>query len=132
MTKFGQRQQSFLASESKASLQAEPPHGLSLRLELARKHNLRIKKKGKFQCGWRFFTPSAILASSRFDNMISMFIMVNAISIGVEANSSAQNLTDNSPTTYRVVELFFCAIFTSELILRIWVHRLRFLFRMEL
>jgi len=68
-------------------------------------------------------TAKTILQSSRFDNVISFLILGNSLTIGLEADYA---VTHAVPWPYRFFEIFFCVVFTSEVVLRVWVHRVSF------
>lgn len=61
--------------------------------------------------------------SSAFDYSVGTLIMLNAISIGVQTDYMARNKTDVVPAFFRAVEIVFCILFSSEIVLRIYVHR---------
>ncbi|CAK0883037.1 unnamed protein product [Prorocentrum cordatum] len=69
---------------------------------------------------YRGMSAAAILGSFR-----------NPITIGMEADYAAQNVTDTAPITYRVFEVFFCIVFTTELVLRVYVYKLEFFLKRE-
>jgi len=75
---------------------------------------------------------AAILSSARFDNAISLLILGNALTIGMEADYAARNVTEAVPWIYRAFELFFCVIFTTELVLRVYVFKLAFFWKRDL
>lgn len=64
--------------------------------------------------------------SYRFDYMIAVLIILNAISIGVQTDYMARNWTDDTPMCYRVVNLIFCGVFTVEILLKLCVHGTNF------
>jgi hypothetical protein len=78
---------------------------------------------------YRGLTAARILASSRFDNVISILILGNSLTIGLEADYAARNVTDAIPWPYRYFEILFCVVFTSELALRVWVQKMSFFLR---
>eukprot|EP00959_Pyramimonas_sp_CCMP1952_P021434 452083-Pyramimonas_sp.AAC.1 len=49
----------------------------------------------------------------------------------MEADYAAQNVTDTAPIAYRVFEVFFCIVFTTELVLRVYVYKLEFFLKRE-
>jgi hypothetical protein len=80
---------------------------------------------------YRGISAAAVLSSFRFDNMISLLILGNSITIGLEADYAARNGTDSAPLAYRVFEVFFCIVFTSELLLRVYVYKLEFFLKRD-
>jgi len=75
---------------------------------------------------WRGLSAKSMLQSSRFDNLISFLILANSLTIGLEADYAAQNITEAAPWPYRVFEVFFCAVFTCEISLRVWAYKKSF------
>mmetsp|Transcript_73218 Transcript_73218/g.204501 ORF Transcript_73218/g.204501 Transcript_73218/m.204501 type:complete len:448 (-) Transcript_73218:28-1371(-) len=81
-------------------------------------------------------TARRILHSSRFDNVISSMIILNAFTIGIEtdacavevSNRRADCATESPELEWRLFEVFFCTVFSAELALRIYVKRAKFLF----
>lgn len=62
---------------------------------------------------------AAIVTHSYFDIVISTFIILNGLSIGVQTNYMATELVMEVPLALRGIEVFFCCIFTLELVIRI-------------
>jgi len=67
-----------------------------------------------------------IVESSYFDYVSALLILVNAVSLGVQTDYMARNLTAEEPLVFRIVEKIFCFLFTSELAMRLCVHRFSF------
>jgi len=66
------------------------------------------------------------LNSTRFDNLIGGLIILNAITIGLQTDYAATNLTDDFPASFQTVERIFLVCFAMELMLRIYVQKVRF------
>jgi len=69
---------------------------------------------------------SRVVRSNQFDMCISGFIVLNAVSIGLQTEYMAGHVTESVPIVYRVAELTFCVVFSCEVALRLYVHRLSF------
>jgi len=80
---------------------------------------------------WRGLSAKSMLQSSRFDNLISFLILANSLTIGLEADYAAQNITEAAPWPYRVFEVFFCAVFTCEISLRVWAYKKSFFLKRD-
>mmetsp|Transcript_62663 Transcript_62663/g.176662 ORF Transcript_62663/g.176662 Transcript_62663/m.176662 type:complete len:746 (+) Transcript_62663:121-2358(+) len=61
-----------------------------------------------------------------FDYCITAVIILNGIFIGFQTEYMAKSLTDKEPIFFLVCEYVFCAIFTAELVLRLWKWGRRF------
>ncbi|CAK0874769.1 unnamed protein product, partial [Prorocentrum cordatum] len=78
-----------------------------------------------------------ILESGRFDTVMGLVIALNAALIGFEVDFQAQHATLERPRMlgstllYRVVDLAFFAVFTAELLLKLYVHRAELLVKRE-
>eukprot|EP00929_Paragymnodinium_shiwhaense_P048467 TRINITY_DN24498_c0_g3_i1.p1 TRINITY_DN24498_c0_g3~~TRINITY_DN24498_c0_g3_i1.p1 ORF type:complete len:819 (+),score=173.22 TRINITY_DN24498_c0_g3_i1:126-2582(+) len=68
-----------------------------------------------------------LLASTKFDNFIGSIILLNAVTIGAQTDFTAQRLTDNVPSAFKNIDLVFCLIFSTELSLRFYVFKMKFL-----
>lgn len=64
--------------------------------------------------------------SDTFAFAISCSIICSAISIGAQTDWMARNWAEDSPLVFKLLDHFFCLIFTVEMVLRIYVHRCRF------
>eukprot|EP00927_Polykrikos_kofoidii_P043360 TRINITY_DN37430_c0_g1_i1.p1 TRINITY_DN37430_c0_g1~~TRINITY_DN37430_c0_g1_i1.p1 ORF type:complete len:619 (+),score=135.49 TRINITY_DN37430_c0_g1_i1:85-1941(+) len=75
-----------------------------------------------------FWSMSAfeLLESNKFDNCVGALILFNAVTIGIQADHAAQSRSDDIPAYLRTIDFFFCAAFTAELSLRLYVMRCRF------
>jgi len=62
------------------------------------------------------------------ENTVSLFIILNAIFMGVQTDYQARNVTEAVPRIFSGMEMFFCAIFTSELLLKLIAYRQRLFF----
>uniref|UniRef100_A0A7S4UQF2 EF-hand domain-containing protein n=1 Tax=Alexandrium monilatum TaxID=311494 RepID=A0A7S4UQF2_9DINO len=107
---------------------------LSLGIAAARKSRREKGTVGRSQKRQPLCSMSAkdILKSSRFDNLMGMLILFNAVVIGIQTDYASRHLTDTFPSTFRYFEVSFCIIFTFELGLRIYVHRSNFFWRRQL
>lgn len=65
--------------------------------------------------------------SEYFDYFMGIFLMLNAISIGVQVNYMADRTDQTAPATWRAVDLGFCIIFTIELLIRVAQYRGQYL-----
>jgi hypothetical protein len=65
-----------------------------------------------------------LVKSETFDYIMGIFLMLNAVTIGVQVNHMA-NLEKDAPPpfSFRVIDVCFCVVFTSELLSRLSVHR---------
>eukprot|EP00443_Scrippsiella_acuminata_P101835 CAMPEP_0115603630 /NCGR_PEP_ID=MMETSP0272-20121206/16523_1 /TAXON_ID=71861 /ORGANISM="Scrippsiella trochoidea, Strain CCMP3099" /LENGTH=487 /DNA_ID=CAMNT_0003039151 /DNA_START=174 /DNA_END=1634 /DNA_ORIENTATION=+ len=60
----------------------------------------------------------------RFDYVSGLLVFANAITLGVQTDFMARHVDlDVVPLFFRILELFFCAVFTGEILLRIYVYR---------
>lgn len=64
----------------------------------------------------------AIVTSDYFDYAMCVFLLLNAISIGVQVNYMARHNADTVPDTLRWVEAYFTALFSFELVIRLFAH----------
>lgn len=67
-----------------------------------------------------------IVNSEWFDYVMGVFLISNAILIGVQVDNMAHSNSTEVPVPFRVSETCFCAIFTLELALRVFVCRWHF------
>lgn len=67
-----------------------------------------------------------LVTSMEFDYMCGLFIVANALTIGVQADYAARNSTDQDPLAFQVLEKVFCLLFLTELCLRVLVYGRRF------
>lgn len=104
------------AKEATARETAQAPHpaGGSSAKKIARKcmQPLRVARG--------FVQP--IVQSGPFDAFIMGCIVLNAISMGAQADYDIQNLGGRPPSLVDVAETFFCAVFSMELALRVLVE----------
>lgn len=68
----------------------------------------------------------AMEESSCFDVGVGLVIILNAISIGLETEYMASRWTNETPVAFEIVNGIFCAIFSLEIALRLYVHRLSY------
>lgn len=67
-----------------------------------------------------------IVSSAWFDYAATLFVILNAIIIGIEADWSVRNLHGDPPDIFKLAERFFCVVFTVELLMRISIHGIWF------
>ncbi|CAE8584841.1 unnamed protein product, partial [Polarella glacialis] len=72
-----------------------------------------------------------LVESAVFSSFIAAIILLNALTIGAQTDYMARYQTNNSPSCFYFFEAVFCFIFTTELSLRIYVHRGSFFFGPE-
>jgi len=65
-----------------------------------------------------------LVKGERFDDIVTVVILINAIYVGVVTDYSARNETEEKPLVYRAFELFFLLFFALEIGLRMYVHGL--------
>eukprot|EP00929_Paragymnodinium_shiwhaense_P013371 TRINITY_DN121233_c0_g1_i1.p1 TRINITY_DN121233_c0_g1~~TRINITY_DN121233_c0_g1_i1.p1 ORF type:complete len:722 (-),score=184.56 TRINITY_DN121233_c0_g1_i1:255-2324(-) len=68
------------------------------------------------------------VASDTFDQVMGVFLLLNAAILGIQVNWQAGNLGRNDPIIYKVLDLIFCVVFAGELLLRLYVHKVNFYF----
>eukprot|EP00927_Polykrikos_kofoidii_P058338 TRINITY_DN5279_c0_g2_i1.p1 TRINITY_DN5279_c0_g2~~TRINITY_DN5279_c0_g2_i1.p1 ORF type:complete len:634 (+),score=104.71 TRINITY_DN5279_c0_g2_i1:84-1985(+) len=78
---------------------------------------------------WYQMTVAEFLESSRFDNACGLLIILNAVTIGVQADYAARNRTDKFPDVFAVFDRIFAVAFLSELLLRLYALRCAFFWR---
>jgi len=64
----------------------------------------------------------------KLEASISFFIFLNGIFMGVQTDYQATALTEEVPFFFSVVEVMFCIIFTTELVLKLGVYHHRFFY----
>eukprot|EP00927_Polykrikos_kofoidii_P005658 TRINITY_DN12244_c0_g2_i1.p1 TRINITY_DN12244_c0_g2~~TRINITY_DN12244_c0_g2_i1.p1 ORF type:complete len:805 (-),score=147.50 TRINITY_DN12244_c0_g2_i1:118-2532(-) len=94
---------------------------LSISRELAKRKNPQAEEKTLFA-----MSIKEILNHQRFDNLVGLIIMVNAVSIGWQTNHAATTLGTELPAWFSGLEKAFAVWFTTELVLRLWVYKLQF------
>jgi len=76
---------------------------------------------------WGEAEPSTkILKSHLFDYGVCAMLILNALTIGLQVDCMAKSPREAVPQPFRVIETIFCVIFTIELGVRLFIHRLRF------
>lgn len=58
-----------------------------------------------------------IVKHERFDYLVGLCIVLNAMLIGAKTDWVVRNLEQKTPSIFKVLELTFCVIFTVELAL---------------
>lgn len=71
-----------------------------------------------------------LVLDERFDWFICILIGVNAITLGIQTDHMARTASEQIPLLFMRAENFFCALFTIELMLKLYVFRCRY-FTME-
>jgi len=61
-----------------------------------------------------------------FDAFFGALIVLNSVTIGLQTDHMARQVTEVVPTPYKVMDKLFCAFFTVELVLRILAFRSEF------
>lgn len=92
-------------------------HVLSLRLE-------KPPRKRTGRMAW-------LVHSKRFEITSSLVIMANAITIGFSADYSMKHIGEPPNQTLEDLELVWSAFYFAELLMRVWVHRLDYIFSNE-
>merc|ERR1740130_2012823 len=60
-----------------------------------------------------------LVQNPHFDNVMGVFLMLNALSTGIQVNHMADKVSENPPLGFRVVDWCFVFIFTAELCVRL-------------
>merc|ERR1712232_994920 len=60
-----------------------------------------------------------LVCSPYFEAFTSVQIILNVITIGMQTQHMARDLLSDTPTIWRVTELFFCCWFTAEIALNV-------------
>lgn len=63
-----------------------------------------------------------------FEQFVAAAILLNGVMVGVQTDYMARHVTDSVPFGFSVLEIFFCAIFTTELFLKLYAYRCRFFY----
>eukprot|EP00929_Paragymnodinium_shiwhaense_P026826 TRINITY_DN1586_c0_g1_i1.p1 TRINITY_DN1586_c0_g1~~TRINITY_DN1586_c0_g1_i1.p1 ORF type:complete len:731 (-),score=114.70 TRINITY_DN1586_c0_g1_i1:429-2621(-) len=77
---------------------------------------------------WLWEKCAKMVCNVKFDYLSALFILANSVVVGANTDFVAKNLEAELPGSFRVFDLLFCAVFTNELILKLFVHRLNFYF----
>ncbi|CAJ1352792.1 unnamed protein product [Effrenium voratum] len=75
--------------------------------------------------GWRR-SVKRVLCSTWFECVAMSMIIIHAVQIGIQINYLAETKEAEAGPAWRVVDLIFCSFFTLEVILKLFVYRLRF------
>lgn len=70
--------------------------------------------------------PMIIVSSKWFERVVAVAILLNAVYIGVQTEYMAVNELASAPLAFQVTELVFLAVFTTEISLKLFVHRCGF------
>eukprot|EP00928_Gymnodinium_smaydae_P018284 TRINITY_DN16969_c0_g1_i1.p1 TRINITY_DN16969_c0_g1~~TRINITY_DN16969_c0_g1_i1.p1 ORF type:complete len:633 (-),score=69.19 TRINITY_DN16969_c0_g1_i1:211-2109(-) len=71
----------------------------------------------------RWGVISAFVRGTSFDYVSGAFVVLNAISLGVQTDWQARNVTDETNAGFKAVETLFAIVFTIELLLRLLVYK---------
>lgn len=63
-----------------------------------------------------------LVSSATFNYISGFFVVANAVSIGLQTDMMAKEVTTTVPDEFEILEKIFCAVFTTELVLRIVVN----------
>eukprot|EP00443_Scrippsiella_acuminata_P125771 CAMPEP_0115639990 /NCGR_PEP_ID=MMETSP0272-20121206/35553_1 /TAXON_ID=71861 /ORGANISM="Scrippsiella trochoidea, Strain CCMP3099" /LENGTH=634 /DNA_ID=CAMNT_0003077211 /DNA_START=9 /DNA_END=1911 /DNA_ORIENTATION=- len=85
--------------------------------------NLEINIEHQTSCSQRL---SDFVQGVQFDCISGFLVVVNAALMGIQIDWQARRLSTESPVIFRIFEVFFCVIFTFELVLRIIVYKKSF------
>lgn len=110
-----------LSSAVALPIQTRRPSFMGTRLNL---EELQSEALPESRLEWLVYHPF-------FDIAIALLIILNGISIGIQTDCMAREVTDLVPPVLRATEVFFCAIFSLELILRISVEGRLFFIGLE-
>jgi len=75
--------------------------------------------EGSHSLRWRI---KQLVEDLRFDYFFGILIVLNAVSIGVQADHVARTHEEDVPVALRVFDVIFCILFTSELSLRLFAY----------
>jgi len=62
---------------------------------------------------------SRFVQGASFDYISGALVVLNAITLGLQTDWQARHVTAEVPMGFRVIEIFFCVVFTLEVLLRI-------------
>jgi len=70
-----------------------------------------------------------VVESPTFEFTTIMIILAYGIQVGFQTDYMARHMLEDTPTSYRVAEVVFLCLFSIELVMRIYVYRLRFFYK---
>merc|ERR1719506_3267234 len=76
------------------------------------------------------WTCDNVVTHPRFEQSVGVLVALNCFALGFETNIACMNhgaVPDSWAPWVETMELFFCILFSTEIILRVSVHRLSFL-----
>eukprot|EP00928_Gymnodinium_smaydae_P076260 TRINITY_DN59251_c0_g1_i1.p1 TRINITY_DN59251_c0_g1~~TRINITY_DN59251_c0_g1_i1.p1 ORF type:complete len:584 (+),score=120.08 TRINITY_DN59251_c0_g1_i1:76-1827(+) len=79
----------------------------------------------KLSCNSNQAAWIAFVESAKFEQMCGVIVLLNALTIGVEADQRIRHPTGSSGLLYSI-DLCFCMMFTVELLVRIYAYRSQF------
>lgn len=69
-----------------------------------------------------------VFQSAAFDYISAFLVLLNAITIGIQTDYMAKEVTEEVPIAFRMIDVFFCVAFTSELCFRMSAQRCDFFY----
>lgn len=91
---------------------------------LAREITLSFSPADWLQRTWRLL--KAAVKSPQFDYAVGILVLLNAAQMGVQANLQSSDLSRDFRQEFLPLQVGFCAIFVSEVLMRIAIYRLRY------
>jgi hypothetical protein len=73
-----------------------------------------------------------LVESRSFDYASATAIILNAFFVGIQADFKSRHLEQDPPVVFRVFDLLFCFLFTTELVLRLLAYRTRFFYSLNM
>lgn len=80
-------------------------------------------------CCWR--GASALLNNPKFEVVTTLLVFSNAITIGIQTDWAARNVTHSVPRIFQLLETFFCVCFSFELGVRLFVWQCQFFYHKD-
>eukprot|EP00929_Paragymnodinium_shiwhaense_P037460 TRINITY_DN19957_c0_g2_i1.p1 TRINITY_DN19957_c0_g2~~TRINITY_DN19957_c0_g2_i1.p1 ORF type:complete len:834 (+),score=224.93 TRINITY_DN19957_c0_g2_i1:319-2820(+) len=84
----------------------------------ARRHSTKLVRGVSVMYHW----TSLVVCSTHFDLTAGVLVLLNSLSIGFQVDIMARRGSDAVPAMYRAMEVIFCVIFSTELMLRLFVY----------
>lgn len=115
-------QHSFTASTGESSLEEallEVPQEVNDEERKSSKGSKSSGRKGSKSSRHRSRSCYRIAESPAFIKMIGTAILINSIMIGVEVQYAATHLNEKVPIAFYASEVFFCALFVGDIVLRL-------------
>lgn len=70
-----------------------------------------------------------VVTSHRFDVVVTVFVLLNAMMVGAQTDQMARNLSFMEPLVYKILEMIFWVIFLLEIVLRLYTHGAAFFYK---